>query len=135
MFSKIRFFFFFFIYFAGDLHVSPLTKMVFIKILSFFLTTPYFSFPVKVQLFQISPLGKKLTNIVSRETHSCVWMEGIAYVFKVLVVLNKVLTQACIAEGLFQSIKRQHKMRKLILPSFHLAGKFGSVPIFPQFRE
>jgi len=135
MFTKIRILLYFFT--LQEICTSVLSQKRFsqITILSFFLTSPCFDFPVKVHLFQIPPLGKKLTNIVSRETHSCDQMEGIACVFKILVILNKVLTQACIAEGLFLSIKRQHKMRKLVLASFLLIGKFGSTPVFPQSRE
>lgn len=46
-------------------------------------------------------------------------MEGIACVVKTLVIFNKVLTQACNAEGLFLSFKTQHKRGKLILASFY----------------
>lgn len=71
---------------------------------------PYFSFPLKVELFQISLLGEKLRDVVSRETHSCVGMEGTARVFRMLVILREV-PQACIAEGLFlstgDSVKRE----------------------------
>lgn len=44
-------------------------------------------------------------------------LEGTACVFKILLILYKALIRAYIAESLFQSIKRQQKMRKLILLS------------------